>query len=35
MVRAHNLQTHGTSGYNIINGKPSTHVESMVPPEAQ
>lgn len=26
LVRAHNLQTHGTSGYNIITGKTSTLV---------
>lgn len=35
MVRAHNLQTHGTSGYNIITGKPSIHVENLVPVEQQ
>lgn len=35
LVRAHNLQTQGTSGYNIINGKPSTYVENLVPTESQ
>ena len=35
MVRAHNLQTHGTSGYNLINGKASLHVQNLLPPVAQ
>lgn len=35
LVRAHNLQTHGTSGYNIITGKSAMHVESLVPAEHQ
>lgn len=34
LVRAHNLQTQGTSGYNLINGRASLHVESFVPPDA-
>ncbi len=35
MVRAHNLQTQGTSGYNIITGGASLDIESLVPPNAQ
>lgn len=31
MVRAHKLQTWGTSGYNIINGQRNLTVEEMVP----
>jgi hypothetical protein len=30
-VRAHKLQTWGTSGYNIINGQRSMTVEELVP----
>ena len=26
MIRAHNLQTQGTSGYNLINGRASLHL---------
>ena len=31
MIRAHNLQTQGTSGYNLINGQASLHVEDYLP----
>ena len=30
-VRAHKLQTWGTSGYNIINGQQNMTIEEMVP----
>lgn len=35
LVRAHNLQTQGTSGYNPINGRASMHVENQIPQQAQ
>ncbi len=31
LVRAHKLQTMGSSGYNIINGQQNLTVEEMVP----
>ena len=31
LVRAHKLQTYGTSGYNIINGQRNMTIEEMVP----
>ena len=34
-MRYHHLQTCGNSGYNIINGKSSSFVESMIPQTSQ
>ena len=33
LVRAHKIQTFGSSGYNIINGQRNMTVEEMVPPD--
>lgn len=35
LVRSHHLQTCGNSGYNIINGRNSVHIDSLVPQNSQ